>query len=83
VLVNHSRKAIYFGVTNNFPVRYIQHVLLNQVQATKYWSSEDKIEHAIVQEHMTQEEASEFAHALEKEKFPELSDYKVIHTSGI
>lgn len=83
VLVNHTKKTIYFGITNNFPIRYIQHILLNKVKATKYWSSDDDIDHAIDKTKRIKSEASELAHTLEKKDYPDFPGYKVIQTSGI
>jgi predicted GIY-YIG superfamily endonuclease len=82
-LVNHTKRAIYFGVSKNPIVRYLQH-LLNQVDATKYWSfDKDDIDRLTIAEDLTQAEASDQAHALEKMTFEGLEEYRVIQTKGI
>jgi len=82
-LVNHTKKAIYFGVSKNPILRYLQH-WLNQVKATKYWSfDKDAIDSLIVYKNLTQIEASNLAHALEKKTFKGLEAYRVIQTKGI
>ena len=82
-LINHTKKAIYFGVTNDIFERYKKHVS-NEVKATKYWVfAENDIEDIIIEQNITQASASELAHDLEKQKFEEFEDYKVIQTSGI
>ena len=43
MLVNHTKKAIYFVVTNNLTLCILAH-LNNQVEATKYWSISDDID---------------------------------------
>ena len=82
MLVNHTKKAIYFGVTNNFQLRLYAH-LNNAVKATKYWSTSDKIEY-IIKNNLDKKTASSIAHSCEKmdlsKNFP---GYTVIQTSGI
>ncbi|MEA2012017.1 MAG: GIY-YIG nuclease family protein [Verrucomicrobiota bacterium] len=83
VLVNHTKKAIYFGVARDPQTRLIQHGD-NQVQATKYWAFEkDEIVHKVLETGLSQEKASETAHAYEKMTFDGFEEYKVIQTSGI
>jgi len=82
-LINHTKKAIYFGVTNNF-INRIQKHINNEVKATKYWVfDKNDIDKIIIERELTQKKASELAHVLEKQKFKGFEDYKVIQTAGI
>ena len=84
-LINHSKKKIYYGITNNFKNRYEQHAS-NNVVATKMWVfGIDNIEHQIVEEGLSKENASEKAHSLSKANISDLlkyPGYESIETGG-
>jgi len=81
-MINHSKKAIYWGIAITPNDRFEKH-LNNKVKATKYWTEKDKIDKVIVARNLSQEEASKMAHSFEKQADAEYPDYKTIETAGL
>lgn len=84
-LINHSKKEIYYGITNDFKERHKEHVA-NNVVATKMWVfGKDDIQHEIVEKNLTKEDASEKAHNLSERNLIDTmiyNDYETIKTGG-
>lgn len=83
MLINHTKKEIYFGVSKDVADRVGQHAQ-KETKAIAHWDfSKDKIETKIIHTGLTQAEASEKAHGYESQYENGLKGYKVIQTSGI
>ncbi|HPS31613.1 MAG TPA: GIY-YIG nuclease family protein [bacterium] len=81
-MLNHSKKAIYWGIAINPNDRLEQH-LNNKVKSTKYWTENDKIEKKIIAKNLPQKKASKMAHSFENQTDAEYPDYKIIATAGL
>lgn len=83
MLTNHTKKEIYFGVTSDIEDRILVHAKKN-TKAIRHWDfAGDNIGLKILKLGMTQGEASQLAHALERKYENGLNGYRVIQTAGI
>ena len=83
MLINHTKKEIYFGVSKDVPDRIDQHAD-NQTKALKHWDFEqDNIEVKIIHAGLTRADASTKAHGYEAQYAKGIKGYKVIQTAGI
>jgi len=84
-LINHDRKEIYYGITNDFQKRLKAHQN-NDVKATLDWvfKSQD-IDQTIIDRNLIKTKASDKAHNLSNGSLTDAlrySDYDVIDTGG-
>lgn len=83
MLINHTKKEIYFGVSKDVADRIGQHAD-KDTKTLKHWAfTKDSIETQVIQTGLTQEIASAKAHRYESQLSAGTKGYKVIQTSGI
>jgi len=83
MLTNDTKKEIYFGVTNDVEGRILEHAKKDTKSIAHWDFGKDRIGVKVLKSGMTQPEASQLAHALERKYSDGLNGYRVIQTAGI